>query len=105
MEELGRKIMPLAEESASMWNSIKIGGLSVIANVLDPMISKFTHLGRLMAAQGMSSNGGGGSMNRMIGMLGNGQGDNARSTYNRQIAAFTRSISARRADVTAVERW
>lgn len=105
MEELGRKIMPLAEESAAMWNSIKIGGLSVIANVLDPMISKFTHLGRLMAAQGMSSNGGGGSLNRMIGMLGNGQGDNARSTYNRQVAAFNRSISARRADVTAVERW
>jgi len=105
MEELGRKIMPLAEESAAMWNSIKIGGLSVIANVLDPMISKFTHLGRLMAAQGMSSNGGGGSMNRMIGMLGTGQGDNARSTYNRQVAAFNRSINARRADVSAVERW
>ena len=105
MEELGRKIMPLAEESAAMWNSIKIGGMSVIANVLDPMISKFTHLGRLMAAQGMSSNGGGGSMGRMIGMLGNGQGDNARSTYNRQVAAFNRSISARRADVSAVERW
>lgn len=105
MEELGRKIMPLAEETTAMWNSIKIGGLSVIANVLDPMISKFTHLGRLMAAQGMSSNGGGGSMNRMIGMLGTGQGDNARSTYNRQVAAFNRSINARRADVTAVERW
>lgn len=38
-------------------------------------------------------------------MLGTGQGDNARSTYNRQVAAFNRSINARRADVTAVERW
>lgn len=102
MLELGTKLQPLADEGASMWNSLKLGGLSLITSVLDPLIAKYTHLGQLMQQYG--NLGGGGKVQGMLAMLGNG-GARAQSTYQQQQSQFWRYINPREEYLNNLRRW
>ena len=102
LEELGRKMQPLAEEGVSMWNSIKLGGLSLISSVLDPMISRFTKLGLLMQQYG--NLGGSGKVGQMLKQLGSG-GGRAASVYQQQTAQFLKYINPREEYLKALSRW
>ena len=100
--ELGTKLQPFAEEGASMWNSIKLGGLSLITSVLDPLIAKYTKLGLLMQQYG--NIGGKGKVQNMLGMLGNG-GAKAQSTYQQQQTQFWNYINPREEYLKNLDRW
>ena len=102
LEELGRKMQPLAEEGASMWNSIKLGGLSLISSVLDPMISRYTKLGLFMQQYG--NLGGSGKVGQMLKQLGSG-GGRAESVYQQQTAQFWKYINPREEYLKALSRW
>ena len=100
--ELGTKLQPLEEEGARMWNSIKLGGLSLITSVLDPLIAKYTHLGQLIQQYG--NIGGNGKVQNMLGMLGNG-GARAEGTFQRQQAQFWNYINPREEYLKNLDRW
>ena len=102
LEEMGRKFQPLAEEGASMWNSIKLGGLTLITSVLDPLIAKYTKLGLLMGQYG--NLGGSSKVGRMLGNLGNG-GERAQGIYQQQQAQFWKYINPREAYLNDLQKW
>ncbi len=51
MEELGRKAMPVAEEWASVWNEIKIGGMTVLTTVLGPIAESIRDIRELLSGE------------------------------------------------------
>ena len=90
LEELGRTFQPLTETSSNFWHSIEIGALKAI-NSLRPLINEFTELGRIMNQYDLL--GGNKNVDRMIGNLGNGKGQKALNTYNKQLKAFDKTIN------------
>lgn len=90
LEELGRTFQPLTETSSNFWHSIEIGALKAI-NSLRPLINEFTELGRIMNQYDLL--GGNKKIDRMIGNLGNGKGQKALNTYNKQLKAFDKTIN------------
>ena len=51
MEELGRKAMPVAEEWASVWNEIKIGGMEVLNYVLTPIAESLKDIREILSGE------------------------------------------------------
>ena len=95
MEELGRKFAPVEEASNQLWTSIKIGILDIVGGPLATLLNQMTEAGRLKNAITNMNGGGNGvptRVDRMISMLGDGQGSRARNTYNQQLKAFDDKI-------------
>lgn len=90
LEELGRTFQPLTETISNFWHSLEIGALKAI-NSLRPLINEFTELGRIMNQYDLL--GGKKNVDRMIGNLGNGKGQKALNTYNKQLKAFDKTIN------------
>jgi hypothetical protein len=49
MEALGREAMPVAEEWASVWNEIKIGGMELLTTVLSPLADSIRSIRELLS--------------------------------------------------------
>ena len=47
MEQLGQTFAPLASAGSEMWNSLKLGGIQLLNDALDPIISAMRTLGML----------------------------------------------------------
>ena len=96
MEELGRKFAPVEEASNQLWTSIKIGILDIIGGPLAELLNGLTEAGRLQNAinnMNGGNNGGPTRIDRMVSMLGNGQSQRSRNTYNKQVATFDERIN------------
>ena len=96
MEELGRKFAPVEEASNQLWTSMKIGILDIIGGPLAELLNGLTEAGRLQnAINNMNGGGNGGPtrIDRMVSMLGNGQSQRSRNTYNKQVATFDERIN------------
>ncbi len=67
MEEFGRAAIPVAEEWAEAWNTIKMGGLEVLNNVVGPLIRSWANMQKILRQGGLidwdkvNENTGGGS--------------------------------------------
>lgn len=86
LEQLGQTFSPLQETSSNFWHSIEIGAINAI-NKIAPLINQFTTLGRIL--NNYNNIGGGGKVNSMVAMLGDGKG-NAKNVYNKQLQEFDR---------------
>lgn len=51
MERLGREAQPFAEEWASVWNELKIGGMSVLTMVLGPIADSIRSIRELLSEE------------------------------------------------------
>lgn len=51
MEKLGREAMPVAEEWASAWNEIKLGGMSVLTTVLGPIADSIKSIREILSGE------------------------------------------------------
>ena len=96
MEELGRKFAPVEEASNQLWTSMKIGILDIIGGPLAELLNGLTEAGRLQNAinnMNGGNNGGPTRIDRMVSMLGNGQSQRSRNTYNKQVSTFDKRIN------------
>ena len=95
MEEVGRKFAPLQEASTQLWTSMKIAILDVVGGPMTTFLNQLTEAGRLQNAINNMNGGNNGSptrIDRMISMLGNGQSQRSRNTYNQQVGVFDERI-------------
>ena len=90
------------------WDQMATGIKSSLVSALASVIEKLATIKQFLT--GMSANdylkqmGGSDKVNRMIGMLGNGQ-DKARNTYDRQVGAFEAYINPRKKYLENLDAW
>jgi len=90
------------------WEQMATGIKSSLVSALASVIEKLATIRQFLT--GMSVNdylkqmGGSDKVNRMIGRLGNGQG-NARNTYDRQVGAFEAYINPRKKYLENLDAW
>lgn len=101
MEDLGRVMQPLTEESNNLWNSIKVGAINAIAPVME-LIARMTDAGKLRNQLG-NLNAPTGEMNSAvdaqlqklrIAKAAGGSNNYVSSTYQGQIEEYNRTINA-----------
>lgn len=101
MEDLGRVMQPLTEESNNLWNSIKVGAINALSPVME-LIARMTDAGKLRNQLG-NLNAPTGGMNSAvdaqlqklrIAKAAGGSNNYISSTYQGQIEEYNRTINA-----------
>lgn len=101
MEDLGRVMQPLTEESNNLWNSIKVGAINALTPVME-LIARMTDAGKLRNQLG-NLNAPTGGMNSAvdaqlqklrIAKAAGGSNSYVNSTYQGQIEEYNRTINA-----------
>lgn len=101
MEDLGRVMQPLTEESNNLWNSIKVGAINALTPVME-LIARMTDAGKLRNQLG-NLNAPTGGMNSAvdaqlqklrIAKAAGGSNNYVSSTYQGQIEEYNRTINA-----------
>ena len=101
MEDLGRVMQPLTEESNNLWNSIKVGAINALSPVME-LIARMTDAGKLRNQLG-NLNAPTGGMNSAvdaqlqklrIAKAAGGSNNYVSSTYQGQIEEYNRTINA-----------
>ena len=101
MEDLGRVMQPLTEESNNLWNSIKVGAINALTPVME-LIARMTDAGKLRNQLG-NLNAPTGGMNSAvdaqlqklrIAKSAGGSNNYVNSTYQGQIEEYNRTINA-----------
>ena len=100
MEELGRTFQPLAESGAAMFQSLEIGAIRLLTRAIQPLIDKFTTLGRLRKEY--ESAGGTTRVGTDIERLRN---NSSNSAYRVMLAQYDREIQNRQRAVDAWHAW
>ena len=104
MTRLGETFQPISDMGTSMWTSLKTGALDLLNNVLEPLINKFTELGRIRSQY--ANQGGDERVDRMLGRLrGIGTDTYRRGTYKAQLANFDSKIGSYQQYLADYKRW
>ena len=103
MEELGRTFQPLSEAGSSLWNDLEIGALRLLTNAVEPLVAKFTELGRLRSQYNIQ--GGDEKVNRMVNRLQNVSPGKQQSLYNQQVESFNKYIQERQAYINDLNTY
>ena len=104
MTRLGETFQPISDMGTSMWTSLKTGALDLLNNVLEPLINKFTQLGRMRAVyEGQSGNE---RVNRQLNFLRSiGTDSYRRGTYKAQLANYDSSIKSHQQYIDDYHAW
>lgn len=100
MEELGRTFQPLAETGAAMFQSLEIGALNLLNRAIQPLIDKFTTLGRLRREY--ANAGGSSRVGTDIERL---QKNSSSSAYKVILSQYDREIEDRERAIKAWNAW
>jgi hypothetical protein len=104
MEELGRTFQPLSDSANSMWTDIKVGALDLINSAINPLINKFTELGRIR--QQYADQGGDERVQRQLNRLrGIGTDIYRRGTYKAQLANYDTKIGSYQQYLADYKTW
>lgn len=104
MTRLGETFQPISDMGTSMWTSLKTGALDLLNNVLEPLINKFTALGRIRA--GYANQGGNERVDRMLDRLRGIKTDTYRQgTYKAQLANFDSKIRSYQQYLADYKKW
>ena len=104
MLDLGKTFQPVEQAGASMWNSLKVGALNLLNNVLKPLINAFSTLGQMREMY--DNQGGDERVNRMLDRLKNIGTDNYRQgTYKAQLKEFDSKISSYQQYLSDYKKW
>lgn len=104
MLDLGKTFQPVEQAGASMWNSLKVGALNLLNNVLKPLINAFSTLGQMREMY--DNQGGDERVNRMLDRLKNIGTDNYRQgTYKAQLKEFDSKISSYQQYLSDYKAW
>ena len=102
MEELGRKAMPVAEQWASTWATIKTGALDLLNNAVTPLINALTTAGRLKAAQ--QDRGSQGRVDQQIAWLQNPGDEGKQNVYERITDSYVDQINHARSELNKLRK-
>ena len=104
MTRLGETFQPVTDAANSMWTDIKAGALDLINSAIQPLIDKFTELGRARAAyEGQSGNE---RVNRQLDRLKSIQTDTyKRGTYKAQLANYDTAIASHEQYLRDYKTW
>lgn len=104
MTRLGETFQPVTDAATSMWTDIKAGALDLINSAVQPLIDKFTELGRARAAyEGQSGDE---RVNRQLDRLKSIQTDTyKRGTYKAQLANYDTAIASHEQYLKDYKTW
>jgi hypothetical protein len=104
MTRLGETFQPVTDAANSMWTDIKAGALDLINSAIQPLIDKFTELGRARAAyEGQSGDE---RVNRQLDRLKSIQTDTyKRGTYKAQLANYDTAIASHEQYLKDYKTW
>lgn len=104
MTRLGETFQPVTDAANSMWTDIKAGALDLINSAIQPLIDKFTELGRARAAyEGQSGDK---RVNRQLDRLKGIQTDTyKRGTYKAQLANYDTAIASHEQYLKDYKTW
>ena len=104
MTRLGETFQPVTDAATSMWTDIKVGALDLINSAIQPLIDKFTELGRARAAyEGQSGDE---RVNRQLDRLKSIQTDTyKRGTYKAQLANYDTAIASHEQYLKDYKTW
>jgi hypothetical protein len=102
MEDLGRKAMPVAEQWAQSWATIKMGALDLLNNAVTPLINALTVAGQMRSA--MNKRGSSERVARQISWLGNPGEEGKQSVYDRIESDYVDQINHARSEYNKLRK-
>lgn len=102
LEEMGRNFSAGQSAAGDFFHAIELGAINALTWV-GRLLNELTEAGRQM--ERYKDLGGDAKVDKMISMLGNGKGDKAKNTQQKQLAEFDRKIKDYQQYIADVDAW